>query len=40
MKAMDRSLVQSWIAGYERLWRTPGTTLLAELFLPDARGSG
>jgi hypothetical protein len=25
-----------WVAGYERLWRTPGTELLAELFVPDA----
>lgn len=33
---MDRDVVQQWVAGYERLWRTPGTGRLAELFLPDA----
>lgn len=33
---MDRSAVEHWVAGYERLWRTPGTGSLAALFLPDA----
>lgn len=33
---MDRTVVEQWVAGYERLWRTPGTELLAELFAPDA----
>ena len=33
---MDRSSVQQWVADYERLWRTPGTGRLAELFVPDA----
>jgi hypothetical protein len=33
---MDRATVESWIAGYERLWRTPGTEQLGELFDPDA----
>jgi hypothetical protein len=28
--------VEEWVARYERLWRTPGTELLAELFVPDA----
>jgi hypothetical protein len=27
----------SWVAGYERLWRTAGTDRLGELFAPDAR---
>jgi hypothetical protein len=33
---MDRTTVVQWVARYERLWRTPGTELLAELFVPDA----
>jgi ketosteroid isomerase-like protein len=33
---MDRRSVEQWVAGYERLWRTPGTDGLVELFLPDA----
>ncbi|MGZ4504563.1 MAG: nuclear transport factor 2 family protein [Nocardioidaceae bacterium] len=33
---MDRTSVEQWVAGYERLWRTPGTEGLAELFAPDA----
>ena len=33
---MDRSAVQKWVADYERAWRTPGTGLLAELFVPEA----
>ena len=33
---MDRSTVEGWIAGYERMWRTPGTERLAELFTADA----
>jgi hypothetical protein len=33
---MDRTTVEQWVAYYERLWRTPGTELLAELFVPDA----
>lgn len=37
MGCMDRADVQTWVAGYERLWRTPGTDLLPELFTPDAR---
>jgi ketosteroid isomerase-like protein len=28
--------VTSWVAAYERAWRTPGTDMLAELFTPDA----
>jgi ketosteroid isomerase-like protein len=34
--AMDRIAVETWVAGYERLWRTPGTDRLNELFVPDA----
>ena len=34
---MDGSSVQKWVADYERVWRTPGTGQLAELFVPDAR---
>ncbi len=33
---MDRAAVEKWVADYERLWRTPGTELLPELFVPDA----
>ena len=33
---MDRAAVEQWVAGYERLWRTPGTGLLADLFAPEA----
>jgi SnoaL-like domain len=33
---MDRKAVEQWVAGYERLWRTPGTDGLADLFVPDA----
>jgi len=33
---MNRAAVATWVEDYERLWRTPGTSLLAELFLPDA----
>ena len=36
MVGMDRASVETWVAGYERLWRTPGTDRLAELFTPDA----
>jgi len=34
--AMNRADVVNWVASYERLWRTPGTELLGELFVPDA----
>jgi hypothetical protein len=33
---MDREHVASWIAAYERAWRTPGTDMLATLFTADA----
>lgn len=33
---MDRADVQTWVDGYERLWRTPGSDLLGELFTPLA----
>jgi ketosteroid isomerase-like protein len=28
--------IESWIAGYERAWRTEGTEILGELFTEDA----
>jgi ketosteroid isomerase-like protein len=33
---MDRRDVERWVELYERLWRTPETDRLVELFLPDA----
>jgi hypothetical protein len=33
---MDRQQVLDWVTEYERLWRTPGTEGLAEIFTPDA----
>ncbi|WP_423464625.1 nuclear transport factor 2 family protein [Promicromonospora sp. MS192] len=33
---VDRTLVQNWVRDYERLWRTPGTERLADLFSADA----
>jgi ketosteroid isomerase-like protein len=33
---MDPNAVEQWLEGYERLWRTPGTDGLADLFHPDA----
>lgn len=33
---MDRHRVAEWVAGYERAWRTPGTELLADLFIENA----
>jgi SnoaL-like domain len=33
--ALDRAAVETWIAGYERVWRTPGTDRLGELFTDD-----
>ena len=33
---MNRIAVEQWVVSYERLWRTPGTELLAELFAADA----
>jgi uncharacterized protein (TIGR02246 family) len=33
---MDHRVVEQWVEGYERAWRTPGTDSLAELFTPDA----
>ena len=33
---MTREQLQAWIAAYERLWRTPGSDGLAELFSEDA----
>jgi hypothetical protein len=36
---MDRKLLSGWVEAYERLWRTPGTDALAELFTEDAHYS-
>ena len=33
---MDRTGVEHWVERYERLWRTPGTDQLSDLFHPDA----
>ena len=33
---MYRTAAEKWVADYERAWRTSGTGLLAELFVPDA----
>lgn len=33
--AVDRVAVTEWVAGYERLWRRPGTDGLDELFTSD-----
>ncbi len=33
---MDRAALADWIDAYERLWRTPGTDGLGELFAADA----
>ncbi|WP_129788885.1 YybH family protein [Promicromonospora panici] len=32
----QRATTEAWVRGYERLWRTPGTDGLAELFTTDA----
>jgi diadenosine tetraphosphate (Ap4A) HIT family hydrolase len=37
MRRVDRDTVKRWVVEYERLWRTPGTDRLGELFTPDAR---
>jgi len=36
---IDRAQVAAWIEAYERVWRTPGTEALAEIFTEDARYS-
>lgn len=36
MPALDREELKRWIEAYERLWRTPGTAGLAEIFSEDA----
>jgi ketosteroid isomerase-like protein len=33
---MRRDDVATWVSEYERLWRTPGTEGLAEIFRPEA----
>jgi hypothetical protein len=32
---VEHADVGSWVEAYERLWRTPGTDRLGELFTPD-----
>jgi SnoaL-like domain len=32
----DRAVVSRWLAGYEAVWRAPGTAGLADLFTGDA----
>jgi len=36
MPALDREELKRWIDAYERLWRTPGTAGLSEIFSEDA----
>lgn len=36
MTRPDHDGVRRWVADYERLWRSPGTTHLASLFTEDA----
>ena len=33
---MNREQVRDWVAAYERAWRAPGTSALAEIFTADA----
>jgi hypothetical protein len=33
---MERGAVEQWVDRYERIWRTPGTGHLEELFSPSA----
>jgi hypothetical protein len=33
---MDRAAVEHWVESYERLWRTPGSEELADLFAQHA----
>ena len=35
LRHMERDVLQAWIERYERVWRTPGTDLLGELFADD-----
>jgi len=32
----DRASVEQWVADYERVWRTPGTDAVPEIFTEDA----
>ena len=34
---MNREQARDWVTAYERAWRTPGTSTLAEIFTADAR---
>jgi len=33
---MERGRVETWVAAYERAWRTPGTEALSQVFTADA----
>lgn len=33
---IDTGQVTAWVAAYERVWRSPGTEALAEIFTPEA----
>lgn len=33
---MDRAVVERWVEGYERAWRTPGVEALRDLFATEA----
>jgi hypothetical protein len=37
MVPVDRADVERWVADYERMWRSPGTGALGELFAAGAR---
>jgi hypothetical protein len=37
MDGVDRADVERWVTGYERIWRSPDTGALGELFAPGAR---
>jgi len=34
---VNREQVRNWVTAYERAWRAPGTSALAEIFTADAR---
>jgi ketosteroid isomerase-like protein len=35
-RMVERAELHAWVTAYERLWRTPGTAGLSELFTEDA----
>jgi SnoaL-like protein len=36
MESLTREQVTDWVSGYERAWRSPGTSALGELFAEEA----